>query len=62
MKLTIIIVLILILILSKLRIANTYLQTPIKNRKQSIKKQFANLTAVINEKRNHPGLVVNSQI
>lgn len=61
MKFTIIIVLIILLILSKLNVVNTYLQTPIKNRKQSIKKQFTNLTAVINEKRNHPGLVLNSQ-
>lgn len=62
MKLTIIIVLILLLILSKLRFANTYLQTPINNRKKSIKKQFDNLKAVIKEKRNHPGLIVNSKI
>ncbi len=60
-KLTIIVTLILLLILSWLKITNTYLKAPITNRKQSIKKQFANLTAVLTEKRNHPGLVINSQ-
>lgn len=59
-KLTIIVILLLLLIFSKLKLANTYLQTPIKNREQSTKKQFDNLIAVITEKRNHPGLVVSS--
>lgn len=61
-KLTIIVILILLLIFSKLKLTNTYLQTPIKNRELSIKNQLANLIAAIKEKRNHPGLVVNSQI
>lgn len=61
-KLTITATLILLLLLTMLKITNTYLKTPIKNRKDSIKKQVANLRAVISEQRNHPGLIDNSQI
>jgi hypothetical protein len=61
MKLTIILMLVLILTFSKLGIISTYLQTPIKNRSQSLKKQFENLKAVYNEKRNHPGFVDSSR-
>ncbi len=60
-KLSIITTLIILLTLSKLKITNTYLQTPIKNRKESVKKQFVNLIAVIKEKRNHPGVIVDSK-
>jgi len=51
----------LLIILTIFKITNTYLKTPITNRKESIKKQLDNLIAVIKEQRNHPGLIVNSK-
>ena len=59
-KLIIAITLFFLILLTIFKITNTYLKTPIYNRKESIKKQFNNLIAVIREKRNHPGLIVNS--
>ncbi len=50
----------LLIILTIFKITNTYLKTPIKNRKESIKKQLDNLIAVVKEQRNHPGLIVKS--
>lgn len=60
-KATITATLSLLIILTIFKITNTYLKTPIYNRRQSIKKQFDNLIAVIKEQRNHPGLIVNSK-
>ena len=51
----------LLIILTIFKITNTYLKTPITNRKESIKKQLDNLIAVIKEQRNHPGFIVNSK-